>query len=295
MFDFNSIAELKNEARFQLDSYNPPIKPDPFYTNLTLILNTETEPSNEKTPWESFGQKTWQIGGREEMINLLSDYIVTKDDVDNHLEELVTLVNIIPDTEFLDRNTGNPTYALNIKQSLIPNAGYGLFTLTDIQQNSNITIYSGITTSPLQEYNTDSDYILTLNHKDELNQPREFDQWRIDGQYGFKLGDKGRWANTQIELDDNNCEFRISTEFDEDEEEDKPQVFIVSIKDINSGDEIYVDYGEEYRENLRLRTKKKQRIKLCIQCGIFKATLKEEMNWDHIYCSERCQIKYYSN
>jgi hypothetical protein len=112
-------------------------------------------------------------------------------------------------------------FPLEIKQSTIPNAGLGVFSLTDIPKNTYIDGYYGDKFS-----NPTSRYFITITDEigiDAVSYPRC---------YMAMLNDS---YNTLFQ---NNCEFIIN--------EKDQTVSVWTIKEIKSGEELFTSYGEDY-------------------------------------------------
>ena len=263
------MEDLVEELRETFNTVTVPINRDPFYDKLNDFFQP-TVPSTNEMVWERFGRKI--------ILRVLSDYIVTQDDVDNQLKLVVQLVNLVPDED----------HPLRVQRSNIPNAGYGLFYVGQNDIEDDLATYGGRVT----DYNQNSMYLVDLS---DTNVER-FKDYKIDGEFGFKLGDKGRWANTRIKAKENNAEFRVSETAELDDYGDDIPTLVISTKDgttIAPGDEIFVDYGEEYRNRLREMSTKKTRVNTCITCKTKEARFVEKTNPHNVYCSSRCQYNKY--
>ncbi len=127
---------------------------------------------------------------------------------------------------------------LEVKESTIPNSGKGLFTMEFIPKGTRIVEYKGrITTWKEVKNDSGNGYIYTINNNHV-----------IDAQKTLKA--LARYANDargliRVKGITNNCTYV----------NDGLKAYIESVKDIQAGAEIFVDYGKEYwdvvRENLK--------------------------------------------
>lgn len=133
--------------------------------------------------------------------------------------------------------------------------GYGLFADRDYNTyNDNdplmdtkggmlvLTTYNGVRTrTDPRTQQSNHDYIMWIGEK--LG-----NDWHIDGRVGFGLNEKGRWMNqpNADERGEENCAWRIK-EGTANLGLDGVVVEIVAIDDIEEGDELTVDYGDEFR------------------------------------------------
>jgi hypothetical protein len=119
----------------------------------------------------------------------------------------------------------NNELGLEVKTSLIPNAGLGLYALKDFKKGDIIDYYRGkiITTSENQPNNR---YILEVNSK-----------YLVDG--SDPQSSMIRYANccrTKDRPKRNNCQLNAS----------KPFPKAIATKNIKKGSEIYLNYGPSY-------------------------------------------------
>ena len=123
---------------------------------------------------------------------------------------------------------------LEVKESTIPQAGKGLFTTIDIPKFTRIVEYKGrITTWKDVEYDSTNGYIYTVNPKHVIDAKRT-------------LKAVARYANdakglVRVEGLKNNCTYNIEGK----------RVYIVSMKNIPAGSELFVGYGKEYWDIIR--------------------------------------------
>ncbi len=137
---------------------------------------------------------------------------------------------------------------LEIKESSIPGAGMGLFTLHPISKGTRIVEYTGkIKTWKEVQHNHENNYIfyVTRNHIIDGSKAKKCFARYINDARGLK----------KIKGQNNNAAFT----------RDGLRVFVDATKDIEAGGEIFVAYGKEYwdvvRNNLaadRINGKKSQ-------------------------------------
>jgi hypothetical protein len=119
-----------------------------------------------------------------------------------------------------------------IRESTIKNAGYGLFTRKEIQEDEVITMYGGLEMSEnIYDYEPalkDKDgYILQVSeHK------------FIDGRLCFGVLEAGRWANTKFEEGEGE---ELSAYFG-------PDASVRAVKKISPRSEIFLVYGAKYKK-----------------------------------------------
>src|SRR5438270_13904077 len=128
---------------------------------------------------------------------------------------------------------------LVVKKSKIPNAGKGLFTKKFIPKGTRIVEYKGrITNWKEMKYAWENGYIYNINNNHVIDASRT-------------LKGLARYANdargiSRVKGVRNNCVYI----------NDGLRAYIESIKDIEAGSEILVDYGKDYwdtvRENMRI-------------------------------------------
>jgi hypothetical protein len=158
-----------------------------------------------------------------------------------------------------------------VRESQIPNAGYGLFALRHIRAGDIITRYGGLRMShDWFRFSTagvaPSDYIIRL-HNHEI----------IDGSLCFRLCDMGQWANDATH---SSSQFTNNAETVESE-----NVHLRATRDIQIGEEIFWDYGKFYGQ-----------MQMCIQCGIKPAKIIEVENPSNMFCDKNtCQKKFHSH
>uniref|UniRef100_A0A6C0EB79 SET domain-containing protein n=1 Tax=viral metagenome TaxID=1070528 RepID=A0A6C0EB79_9ZZZZ len=118
----------------------------------------------------------------------------------------------------------NMFYDMKLKKSNIKNAGLGVFSQVNIDNKVVIGEYDGKLVKSTDKYN--ADYTMQITEKiyvDGSKYPRPFTSMINDT---YKTNFK------------HNCEFVIR--------EKKQKVLIRTIRPIKKGDELYIDYGEEY-------------------------------------------------
>ncbi len=119
----------------------------------------------------------------------------------------------------------NTKFLLEIKESQVPNAGLGLFTKQKIRKNQLIGTYGG-TLIKVKKEEYDPDYSIEINSRyviDGSKYPRPFTSIINDA------------INSSFT---NNCEFIIDVE--------KKQAELRATRTIKEGEELFIDYGEEY-------------------------------------------------
>lgn len=124
---------------------------------------------------------------------------------------------------------------LVVKRSGLPNAGKGLFTTKDIPRGTRIVEYKGIvrTWKEITDNPAFNGYVFYINRNhviDAKNYKKGVAQLANDA--------KGL---SQIEGVRNNCKY----------EQDGEHVYIVSMKNIPAGSELFVGYGKEYWDVVR--------------------------------------------
>ena len=134
---------------------------------------------------------------------------------------------------------------LEVKESNIPGAGKGLFTKTFIAKGTRITEYKGrIRTWKEVEYDDSNYYIFYVNEDHVIDAARNKKSLAryINDARGLQ----------KIKGLNNNAEFVV----------DGLKVFVVAIKDIQPGSELFLGYGKEYWDVIRtnLEAEKKSRI-----------------------------------
>jgi hypothetical protein len=133
--------------------------------------------------------------------------------------------------------------ALKVKKSQLPNAGKGLFTTTPIKKGTQIIEYLGEIID-WKEYERrverDEDgYLFFVNKKhciDAFNTPEHIARYANDAAGLSRV--KGLKNNSVYETEGNRC-------------------FIVSTRDIASGEEIFVNYTKDYWDCIRYNIKLK--------------------------------------
>lgn len=123
---------------------------------------------------------------------------------------------------------------LEIKESNIPNAGLGLFTKEFIAKGTKIVQYRGKRRTWKDVKNEDGNFYIfyvTRNHIIDANNYKKSFARYINDASGLK----------KVKGCTNNTEFV--------REGDK--VFVIAIKDIAAGGELFVGYGKEYWEVIR--------------------------------------------
>jgi len=133
---------------------------------------------------------------------------------------------------------------LEVKSSTIAGGGKGLFTKTFIPKATRIIEYRGtITTWAKVKDDADNAYIYFLKSNyviDGRNHPKSLGRYANDAKGLVKTKDKS-----------NNAKFS----------DEGLRVFIIASKDIQPGEEIFVEYGRSYwntvRRNMQIDCKKK--------------------------------------
>lgn len=165
---------------------------------------------------------------------------VKLEDNSKQLETLITKINDI----------GGP-FVARVNES----KGYGLFADKDYDEHEVITVYGGRRHT---EYpaNSDGRFLLkVLADKDNT--------WHIDGAFDFLPHEKGRWINHASD-NDKEIDLDASDSIDSDGPNAAFQIAngtltgrlsdlvmeVVAIERIRRGDEITVDYGDQYDSSL---------------------------------------------
>lgn len=131
--------------------------------------------------------------------------------------------------------------ALIVKKSQLPNAGKGLYTTTAIKKGEKVIEYKGEIID-WKEYEKrvaeDKDgYLFFINKKnciDAYNTPQHKARYANDAAGLSKV--KGLKNNCAYEIEDNKC-------------------YIVAQRDIEKGEEIFVNYTKEYWDCIRYNIK----------------------------------------
>ncbi|HYO21776.1 MAG TPA: SET domain-containing protein-lysine N-methyltransferase [Flavisolibacter sp.] len=127
---------------------------------------------------------------------------------------------------------------LEIKESTIPGAGKGLFTKTAISKGTKIVEYKGtITTWNAVRRDATNAYIYYVKPNyviDARDHPKSLARYVNDAKGLVKT--KGRTNNAKFS-------------------KDGLRVFVVAIKDIEAGEEIFVEYGKGYWDTVRKNIK----------------------------------------
>ena len=127
---------------------------------------------------------------------------------------------------------------LEIKSSTISGAGKGLFTNTAIPKGTRIVEYKGtITTWEKVKDDPTNGYIYFLKAAyviDGRDHPKSLARYANDAK-GLTSA-RGKWNNAKFEADG-------------------LRVYLVAIKDIEAGEEIFVDYGRKYWDTVRKNKK----------------------------------------
>ena len=121
--------------------------------------------------------------------------------------------------------------SFEIKESTIPNAGFGLFAAMDIDIDSDLGEYFGNITNDnpggcyIWEYQDDNDNTKFVDGENYKKNPLKYVN-------AIKYKDQP----TKVQLDKINCRMEVINN----------KVHYLSTKYINKGDEIFMDYGPEY-------------------------------------------------
>lgn len=133
---------------------------------------------------------------------------------------------------------------LTVQQSLLPNAGKGLFTKVFIAAGELIVEYKGNTTTwaAVKSNKNFNAYIYYIN-RNRVIDAKPNKKW------------VGRYANDakglgKLKSKRNNCCYTIINN----------RVFIKAIKKINAGDELLVGYGKEYWDVIKYNNRLKKRF-----------------------------------
>lgn len=129
---------------------------------------------------------------------------------------------------------------LFIQKSTLPVSGDGVFTQVDIARGEKITELIGD--------------IITMEEYENLPESEDGYQFVVDDKkvidlYYYK-GEPGRYINdakglVRVMGVANNCEFQVIDR----------RVFVVALRNIKAGSELFVDYGREYWRAVRSRYK----------------------------------------
>ncbi|MCW3075261.1 MAG: hypothetical protein JWP69_2330 [Flaviaesturariibacter sp.] len=131
---------------------------------------------------------------------------------------------------------------LVVKDSTIPGAGKGLFTLIDIPKETRIVEYKGrITTWKNADHDGGLNFYLFCVKRYHTIDARPY--LKALGRYANDVNGPGKLKGAK-----NNCVFVI----------DGLKVFIESTRPIAAGEEIFVNYGKDYWKVLRKIFKEKE-------------------------------------
>jgi len=220
--------------------YNEIIENHELSAKPQILAKLLEEPGNEKEKIFYFLDLREDLTMREHA--LVAKLKAGKDD---NVQEVVFLANLTP----------GPVILLTKKR------GYGLFAERTYERTDIVTRYGGQNVAK----NTEGDYVL-------FNQVT---QKTIDGKYGYKLSEKGRWINefsrlTRKRNANKNVVFLAS----------KDGILIKSIKGkIPFATEFFLNYGTDYNRSAYLD---------CVICG--KLTNRVCGRCKSIsYCSQECQ------
>lgn len=155
-----------------------------------------------------------------------------KSDIDSYKNEIVEMINF---------GCRLNQIGLAVKESLIPNAGYGLFATKDYAEDEYITEYGGFYCSVniYETYNKprESDYVFQF--PEQLGNA-EFGPGIRNCETTFKLGyQMGRWINSDKDKQNLRPDFDISGN-------SPPKLIFLARKNIKAGEELYWWYGEHY-------------------------------------------------
>jgi SET domain-containing protein len=114
---------------------------------------------------------------------------------------------------------------LIVKKSRIPGAGRGLFARKLIPSGSRIGYYNGVIVSRAESSMSGFDRTYLIED--------------LEGNLhdGRQMGNKMRWINDPRSRFLINCEFRMV---------DTKKIAVYAVRDIKEGEEILIDYGENY-------------------------------------------------
>lgn len=199
-------------------------------------------------------------------------------------EDLLDIKNVVRKVNILATITDNHVF---VKQSTIPNAGFGLFARKNIKEGALITEYGGRMITAQEIGNRDYIYEFPeklvriirdspgISREEKVKIDASIRRYKgtvLDARTNFRLSEMGRWINSDplqqnvvlIFLGEKNGEWKIGFE---------------AIREIKKGEEIFVDYGKKYWTNCRI-------------CGIQTNLMCSETKIP--FCSKRCQKKHWS-
>jgi hypothetical protein len=177
-----------------------------------------------------------------EFINIISNFVIKTEEEIN--KDCIELIN------FIHKNQ------VQIKQSEIPGAGYGLFADKDFKKGEIICAYGGYLTVTKKIYDyEDNFYDLTSYFLEQENDRKKL-HFIQDSRIFFKLSEPGRfpnsvpWGLNQMCHYKNKCIYN-NAKFKKNEAQkssEKPvSSNIIAARDILKGEEIYCQYGQEYQ------------------------------------------------
>lgn len=154
--------------------------------------------------------------------------------------------------------------ACTVRVSTIPNAGYGLFALRDIEEGERFAMYGGL-------YMSDSYFVFKQTPPSAYIVPLDTHAI-IDGELCFRLNEMGRWINDFRDPRRNNCQFIQLNE---------TQMAVEAKRFIAAGEEIGITYGEDSY--------------WCIQCNSKIAAFREPNDPERTFCGKNCQKLFHSS
>lgn len=178
---------------------------------------------------------------------------------------------------------------LEVKQSLIADAGMGLFTKRDVKEGKRICKYRGI-------------YYTRTAASDTVEESHKPYLAHVEGKIldGYQMNNHGRWANHKPHIEgrdpndpnEPNAFLMLMEDL---------VVFIVSTRNIDAGEEIYIDYGENYTlpgdpplcmecGESRICYIDGELSPLCLPCSMFNADVEEKEEKETDIEVSRCCI-----
>ena len=129
------------------------------------------------------------------------------------------------------------TYRFKVKKSGIKNSGNGLYSMSNIAANTCLILYDGVYSDTLNNNNT-SVYIVDAG------------SGYIDAKKNSLL--PGKYINDVRSHFDYNCEFNYDLFKIKINSKKKYASSITFLRDIKIGEELFINYGEDYWNNLNI-------------------------------------------